>query len=232
MVFKDARESGLTLIELLVSMILVLILLGGGYSLFTSQTRAYSLSEQVMEMQGNARFAFDIIVRDLQMSGYDRQESKIFGITAYQANDFPPNDTAGLSLGTNTEHYFTVDNDADAIIDNDGTERFGFRVNSGSLETAVISSVDGSIASWQLVADNIESMAVSYTYANGTVSLGTTNLPHNSIPDRNFRDVMGITFTLAAKTSLEDPRYTHPTQGDHFRRMTLTAEVFPRNLGF
>ncbi len=240
---KDTQESGLTLIELLVSMTLTSILLGSGYSLFTSQTRAYSLTEQVLEMQGNARFALDTIVRDLQMAGYDRQKEEIFGVTAYQANNFPSNsrkDSPVLSLGTNyTELYFTRDSidlpeepPPNGVIDNNGSERFGFRVNTGSLESAFISPADGSIASWQVVTANIESMAVSYTYANGTVSSGTTNLPDNNIPDRYFRDVMGITLTLAAKTSLKDPKYTHPTEGDHFRRMTLTAEVFPRNLGF
>ena len=231
MFHKYTRESGLTLVELLIGVVLSLIVLIGVHSLFVSQTRAYSLSNQIMDMQGTARFALNLIVRNLQMAGYDPQASNMVGITAYKDNDFTPTNNPALSLGTDTQLYFTVDSDGDAVIGNNDSERFGFRINAGKLETAVISNLDGRIASWQPALDNIESMTISYNYADGNTS-SVVGLPDNSITGRNFSDIRSVTVSLVARASLPDPNYTDQKFGDSYRRITLSGEVFPRNLGF
>ncbi len=231
MFHKHTRESGLTLVELLIGVVLSLIVLIGVHSLFVSQTRAYSVSNQIMDMQGTARFALNLIVGNLQMAGYDPQASNMVGITAYKNNNFSPTNNPALSLGTNTQLYFTVDSDGDGVIDNNDSERFGFRVNSGRLETAVISNLDGRIASWQPALDNIESMTISYTYADGNSSMDV-GLPDNSITGRNFNNIRSATVSLRVRASLRDLHYTDQTFGDSYRRITLSGEVFPRNLGF
>ena len=204
MFHKHTRESGLTLVELLIGVVLSLIVLIGVHSLFVSQTRAYSLSNQIMDMQGTARFALNLIVSNLQMAGYDPQASNMVGITAYKNNDFTPTNDPALSLGTDTQLYFTVDSDGDGVIDNNDSERFGFRVNSGRLETAVISNLDGRIASWQPALDNIEFMTISYTYADGNSSI-VVGLPDNSLTGRNFNNIRSVTVSLRVRASLRDP---------------------------
>ena len=231
MFHKHTRESGLTLVELLIGVVLSLIVLIGVHSLFVSQTRAYSLSNQIMDMQGTARFALNLIVSNLQMAGYDPQASNMVGITAYKNNDYTPTNDPALSLGTDTQLYFTVDSDGDGVIDNNDSERFGFRVNSGRLETAVISNLDGRIASWQPALDNIEFMTISYTYADGNSSI-VVGLPDNSLTGRNFNNIRSVTVSLRVRASLRDPHYTDQTFGDSYRRIYLSGEVFPRNLGF
>ena len=39
-----------------------------------------------------------------------------------------------------------------------------------------------------------------------------------------------INVSLTAITTKPDPEYTHPTEGDHYRRYTLTSDITPRNL--
>ena len=231
MFHKHTRESGLTLVELLIGVVLSLIVLVGVHSLFVSQTRAYSVSNQIMDMQGTARFALNLIVSNLQMAGYDPQASNMVGITAYKDNDFTPTNDPALSLGTDTQLYFTVDSDGDGVIDNNDSERFGFRVNSDRLESAVISNLDGRIASWQPALDNIESMTISYTYADGNSSM-VVGLPDNSLTGRNFNNIRSVTVSLRVRASLRDLHYTDQTFGDSYRRIYLSGEVFPRNLGF
>jgi len=231
MFHKHTRESGLTLVELLIGVVLSLIVLIGVHSLFVSQTRAYSVSNQIMDMQGTARFALNLIVSNLQMAGYDPQASNMVGITAYKDNDFTPTNDPALSLGTDTQLYFTVDSDGDGVIDNNDSERFGFRVNSDRLESAVISNLDGRIASWQPALDNIESMTISYTYADGNSSI-VVGLPDNSLTGRNFNNIRSVTVSLRVRASLRDLHYTDQTFGDSYRRIYLSGEVFPRNLGF
>ncbi len=228
MIHGRAGESGFTLTELLIGIVLSGVVIAGVYGFFVSQIKTYSLQEQLVEMQENARIAIDTIVVGLQNAGYDPQSSDKFGITS---SAFPSKIVA-IALTTNTELYFTVDDDGDETIDNGDTERFGFKLDSGSLGAASISSTDGTISAWDPIADNIDVLSFTYTYANGTVSSGTTDLPSNSVAGKNFADIREVAISLTGKTSLPDPSYTHPTEGDNYRRLTLSAEVSPRNLAY
>ncbi len=228
---RNSRESGLSLIELIVAMGLSLAVLAGAYNLFKSQTRVHLIHNQVMGLQDSARFAFDSIVRDLQMAGYDAEGSRVFGITAYEDSDFAFNDESTLSLTVTNQIYFTTDSDGDSEIDNNSSERFGYRLNSGNLESASISTADGSISSWDILIDNVETLSFVYTYSNGTLS-STVGLPNNAAANRHFRDIRSVTVSLRVKASQPDPGYTDPDSGDNYRRTTLTGKVFPRNLSF
>ena len=65
------RESGVTLIELLVALVICGVAIGAIYRLFIVQTRAYTVQDQVVEVQQTVRSAMEIMLRDLQMTGYD-----------------------------------------------------------------------------------------------------------------------------------------------------------------
>ena len=228
MILGNSGESGFTLTELLIGIVLSGVVIAGVYGFFVSQIKTYSLQEQLVEMQENARIAIDTIVRDLQNAGYDPTSSKMFGITTAA---FSASNSSGLSLGTNnTELYFTVDDDGLGDIDNNPDERFGFRINSNTLEAQCFP--DPCTDPWEAVADNIDVLSFTYTYANGTVSSGTTDLPSNSVVGKNFADIREVAISLTGKTSQLDPNYTHPTEGDNYRRLTLSAEVLPRNLSY
>ena len=65
------NNKGLSLVEMLVALVISSIIVGGSYGLFVSQNRIYSRQEQVIEVQQSLRLAMNIMVRDLQMVGYD-----------------------------------------------------------------------------------------------------------------------------------------------------------------
>jgi type IV pilus assembly protein PilW len=238
MILGNSGESGFTLTELLIGIVLSGIVIAGVYGFFVSQIKTYSLQEQLVEMQENARIALDTIVMGLQNAGYDPTSSDKFGITTAAFSASSVSESPALSLSTSTELYFTVDEvqeDPLKIANND-TERFGFKLDSGSLGSAIISSADGSITGWDPIADNIDVLSFTYTYANGTSSSGTNNLPDNSVAGIaagiDFPKIREVAISLTAKTSLPDPSYTHPTESDNYRRLTLSAEVSPRNLAY
>jgi type IV pilus assembly protein PilW len=62
---------GVTLIELLVALVICGVVIGAIYRLFIVQTRAYTVQDQVVEVQQNVRSAMEIMLRDLRMTGYD-----------------------------------------------------------------------------------------------------------------------------------------------------------------
>lgn len=64
------RQSGLTLVELMVAMTIGLLLLAGTASLFISNKRIYREQEELSRLQENGRFALEMMLNDVRMSGY------------------------------------------------------------------------------------------------------------------------------------------------------------------
>jgi prepilin-type N-terminal cleavage/methylation domain-containing protein len=65
------NKKGITLIELLVALVISGIVIAGIYRLFVVQSRAYTVQDQVAEVQQNIRTTMEILLRDLRMTGYD-----------------------------------------------------------------------------------------------------------------------------------------------------------------
>jgi type II secretory pathway component PulJ len=72
---KRFDSKGITLIELLVVLVICTVLIGGIYRLFVSQSRAYTVQDQVVEVQQNTRAAMEILLRDLRMTGFDNDRT-------------------------------------------------------------------------------------------------------------------------------------------------------------
>lgn len=64
------NKRGVTLIELLVVLVICGTLIGGTYRVFIGQTKAYTVQDQVAEVQQTTRGAMEIIMRDLLMAGF------------------------------------------------------------------------------------------------------------------------------------------------------------------
>ena len=65
-----ARQRGLTLVELMISLTLgLLITLAIGY-LYTNSRQTYRMNDNVARMQENGRYAMEMIGRDIRMAGY------------------------------------------------------------------------------------------------------------------------------------------------------------------
>lgn len=64
------RRAGFSLVELMVSMALSLVLLGGVASIFVSSRTTYEASDRLARIEEDGRFALNMIVRDLRAAGY------------------------------------------------------------------------------------------------------------------------------------------------------------------
>lgn len=83
------RQAGLSLIELMVSMVIGLLLMLGVIQIFIASQAASRLSEGVARAQENGRFALDFLERDIRMAGHT-------GCV---------NDQAHMTLGLGEPHY-------------------------------------------------------------------------------------------------------------------------------
>ncbi len=62
-------QTGLTLVELMISLVLGLILIGGVLNIFVANRETYRASENLTHIQENARSGFDFMARDLREAG-------------------------------------------------------------------------------------------------------------------------------------------------------------------
>jgi type IV pilus assembly protein PilW len=68
--FTSLRQTGLSLIELMIAMLVGLILIAGVISVFLSSRKSYSINTAVGQIQEHGRFALDFIRHDTRMAGY------------------------------------------------------------------------------------------------------------------------------------------------------------------
>ena len=64
------RQRGLSLVELMVAITIGALLLGGAVSLFISNKVTYQVTNDLSRLQENARFALEMMVRDIRMAGH------------------------------------------------------------------------------------------------------------------------------------------------------------------
>jgi prepilin-type N-terminal cleavage/methylation domain-containing protein len=83
-------SRGLTLIELMVGLVICAIVVGGTYRLFVSQSRTFTVQDQVVEVQQNLRSAMEIMLRDLRMAGFDDDSTAV--PTLFQPSLLPNGD--------------------------------------------------------------------------------------------------------------------------------------------
>ena len=67
---KFKHQSGLTLVEVLVAMVIGLFLLTGIAQAYLSNRVSYTFSEAISRIQENGRFALDTMTQDLRMAGF------------------------------------------------------------------------------------------------------------------------------------------------------------------
>lgn len=64
------RQSGMTLIEIMIALLIGAFLLGGVIKIFINAKLTYNMQDNLSKLQENGRFAIDFISKDLRMAGY------------------------------------------------------------------------------------------------------------------------------------------------------------------
>jgi len=81
------NKKGVTLIELLVGLVISAIIVTGIYRVFIAQTRAYTVQDQVVDVQQNIRSAMELMLRDIRMAGYKSNINPVTLVTAIFPGD-------------------------------------------------------------------------------------------------------------------------------------------------
>ena len=197
----ENKESGFTLVELLISMTIGLIILAALSSTFLIQRKTYDVQEQIVEMVQTARAAIDMMSREIRIAGYDPTGAGFDGIT-YSTSQLQIRadlDGSGSTDGTNENIRY-------AYYDEHSSYPYQIKRKTGN-------------GYFQPFAENIELFNFYYLEADGVTPV-TTPADNNKIRQ--------IKIEIKARTSKADADYS---ANNGYRTHTLTSFITPRNLG-
>ena len=206
----ENKESGFTLVEMLIAMTIGLIILTALSSTFLMQRKIYDVQEQIVEMVQTARAAMDMMTREIRMAGYDPTGTM-------QRSD--PISTDFVGIPYNASQLQVV-----ADLNDDGE-------TDGSNENIIYTYYDETSAYpyqikrktgngyFQPFAENIQSFTFVYLEDDGVTEV-TTSAEND--------DIRQIRITITARTTKADGDYS---ANGGYRTHTLTSFITPRNLG-
>jgi len=112
-----ANPSGFTLVEMLVSLLIISIISCAAYSIFTSLNRSYTTQNVASAVQQRMRAAIDYMIRDIRIAGLDPLRIGGFGVVS----------------ATPAAFRFTADKNMDGDA-NDAAEEVIYSVAGGNLQ--------------------------------------------------------------------------------------------------
>lgn len=205
-------QSGFTLVEVLIVAMLSSILLTGVVTLFTTASRTYSGEDIKASARQDARAAFDLIITELTMAGFNPTQSANF--TAFTVSS----PTAiGPTIQQSQLRIFmdipdTVNLANNDVINTGSNEDITYRLNGTNLERITdFQTIDQTVIT---VIPNVTNLSFTYRDGNGVVTAVAA-------------DIRQIDVTMTVQASALDPR-----TGQRPKEIRLTTIVFPRNLLF
>jgi len=205
-------ETGFTLTELMVSLVISGVLMTGVYAVFNSQQKSYAVQDQLTAAHQNLRGAMNFMVKEIRMAGYDPYRNSGARIEAAESGSIE------FTLVSDEDGY---DNDNDGLTDEIGelkTIKYSLYDSGGDGDSDLGRKVGQ--ANNQPVAQNIDELSFVYLDEDGH-PLG--------FPIVDISAIRAVQITLVAKTAKPDPAFK---ENGGFRTKTLREKVVCRNLAF
>ena len=197
-------QTGFTILELMIASAILAFVLLGVCSLFVSNNTTYTLGQDKIEVQQNARVAMQTLARELRMAGYDPP-----GDIALQATP------TAVQLATVDTVSFLADMDDDGVLD-----QVTYRLQ-GTQVLREFSSWNGTIfpaAVPSVLADGVSALTLTYFDDNTP----TNNQIAAPVAAGNLPDIRRVTIDVLT---------TDTTAAGTQQNFPLTADVQLRNLG-
>jgi prepilin-type N-terminal cleavage/methylation domain-containing protein len=210
---SQKRQTGLTLIELLVALSISSILIAAAYRTFTSQHKIYEVQNQVMEMQQNVRVAMDILARDIRMTGFNSTVSLSSPIAINPVEE-------GIRDGTDSiavqYQYNGVERAISYFVDDDADEPHLIRrVTEGGIDLSAVP-----------LSNNIRDLQFSYGLDVDSDGIVDQWEEH---PVGREHEIIAARIAVQVRSGKADPDYINPVTGDNYRTRQLQSMVRIRN---
>jgi type IV pilus assembly protein PilW len=175
------KQRGMSLIELLVSMVILAIVMAGVAKYIANQSKLMRQDEMLTNMQQNVRAAMDVMIRDIRSAEYDTYYSP-------STSPFRKFNQANANLCI---FYTNLNNNAsiDTSSDQSRNETKGFRwVAPDSVQA--YTNLPGN---WQTMARDIDSLTFTY-YSKGDSVIPTP------VPAARMGDIFSVQIRIVGIT--------------------------------
>jgi type IV pilus assembly protein PilW len=210
------KDSGFTLVELLVALVVGGIIITAAYLLFISNQRTYMMQDEVVSVQQTIRPAAEYMSRYIRIAGLDPEQTGLFG----------------LRNVTNSTIEFSFDRIEDGIL---GTLEANAEIKAFRVQNNQLQERDQSTNTWEPIAENVEALNFTYLNRDGNVIAD---------PQLNIDAIRTIQISIIGRSRNTVVRYTNnnsyinlqgteilPPQNDNFIRLMFSETVQCRNLG-
>ena len=197
-------QHGFTLIEMLITLAVGSLLMGGIYGILIQQRNVYAMHQQMLEMRQNVRMGLDVMANDIRMAGFD------------------PTGNAGAGIVTAEAALirFTLDRNGNGTIGDAAFEDVAYRARSGSLR---IQSVREKASGFQAVVDTIQRLRFCYLLHSNDPQAPCVP----EVPAEQLQNIRAVRLTLIARASRRDPQYA---ENGGYRTLERVAVVQLRNV--
>lgn len=215
------RQLGLSLIELMISMVLGLVLIAGVVNIFTATRQVYRSNEGLSQLQESTRIAFEMLARDLRQAGLapcgnpgrianvlkDSDAGTLLnwvGFTGFDGSEtVVPGVTTGSGVGERVAGSSAI------LVQSTGGTGFPLEGHQAASATMMIASTATDFASGDvlLVCDIDQSSLFQVNTL--TVAGGKTTITHNKDSGSPGNCSQGLGFPTNCSTTQGNP-YTYP----------------------
>lgn len=223
---NTTHDSGFTMVELLIAMVISTIISAAIFSAYRVQQRIYTAQTEVVDLQQNIRAALGYLKMEIREAGFDPENTGNFGIV-----------TAGKGA-----IEFTKDINADGVVDSLETIEYGFEdstddalprdgVPDGGKPVSLGRRVNGAGGgNWEPIAEGVERIEFRYLDDNDNVTATAGDI-------RTVEVSMLVRAGAADDSFNQNQSFSTPagtTWGpytDHFRRRFASTRIRTRNIG-
>ncbi len=227
------RQSGLSLVELLIAMIIGLFLLAGITTSYLSSKKASIKRDQYSMLEDNGRLALEILTKTLEHTGYTSSkgvplEDKFISVAADVSSSncgadqsvmntaiFPANVTIDSNTGDSIGTIHLGDNDVFTDCSG-GVLPADCRLETGTIDTSKIYSAfylnedDNTLMcsgsrdnAKQLIAEGIENMQILYGVDENEDDVADRYVSANDVKDDLWNTVVSIQIAVLARSLRE-----------------------------
>jgi prepilin peptidase dependent protein B len=182
------QQAGVTLVELMIGLLVGLIVIGAGFSVFTTSIRGQTNNINLTRLNQDMRAMMDIMVRDIRRAGFvTSNTSTDLNKNSLQNNPFFEALTGDIAIldydgGNDNCILYTYngnestdnDNDGDGRIDVETSDRLGFRLNNDvklQMRKSGSSNVDCD-GSWESITEpEVQITGLTFTLTSTTLNV-------------------------------------------------------------
>ena len=174
--FKHNRQSGFSLIELMIAAAIGLLLLSSVMSIFISSMKHTSDSSRFIRLNQELDAVIDLMAGEIRRASFNSTSRGTTATpTSYKTYLATSNTNFGLTVLTTSCIVYSYDRDGDGI--KDSNESFGFRLQGNEVQYRSDGVNDCTVTGWQAITDPSAIVVTGLTITLVERCVNTTAVP-------------------------------------------------------